>query len=126
VRLIRILAFGAVALALASVSAQSETGLLAGQVKDPSGAVLDHVQIAVQHLKRIAGDPHDRFQLKSDQIVSTDYDGRFNISLQPGDYIVLFVWQSFEPDVRRVRIEGGKKSTVRVQLKWSPLDKFVE
>jgi hypothetical protein len=92
---------------IASFGMASGTGTLAGVVHDPAGAAMKNEVVI---LACWGSDPRERH-------LYTDAKGAFSIALSPGSCDVFFSHGLFEPVVKTVKIEAGKKLFLKVDLK---------
>jgi hypothetical protein len=88
------------------VSTQVQVGMLSGIVKDPKGAVVPNVQIAVRN--EATGEMRR---------ATTDGEGRFKVDgLGPARYLVSISRDGFKAIERNIVIESGKTATLEVRL----------
>ena len=94
----------------------SDTGILAGSVRDPAGATVQGEAVLLVC--------HGSGQ--SERHLSTDGKGQFSIELAAGSCDVFFSHNLFDPVAKSVQIKSGKKSTLNLQLRFRKGLKFVE
>src|SRR5262245_16447309 len=111
--------FGMVALAFFALvpsvlsGQQTTAGVIAGQVRDETGAVLPGVTVEVASPALI----------EQARTVTTGDDGQYRIvDLRPGEYSVTFTLEGFGKYVRgSVQLTSGFTATVNVELKVGDL-----
>jgi carboxypeptidase family protein/TonB-dependent receptor-like protein len=95
-----------VCLAPSPISAQTETGAIAGTVTDPSGAIVPGAKVTVTSVGK-----------QNTRTATADGRGNFVISnLQPGTYDVTVEQSGFSNFTRRVDVTVGSRNTVDAQL----------
>jgi hypothetical protein len=115
----------AVALISASVAHGADaTGTFRGVVRDPDGAIVADATILIQHWQLKDGSLSHPLPLR-EPLVYTDSQGRFSVQLPPGIYDVFISFPIFSPIAKQVRIEAGRKTKVKCDLRASPFAKYI-
>src|SRR5437899_977339 len=104
-------------LALLPAAARAQTGILAGVVKDATGAVLPGVTVE-------AASPA---LIERVRTVVTDGEGQFKIvDLRPGTYVVTFTLPGFSTVKRDgVELSAGVTATVNVEMRVGAVEETI-
>ncbi len=99
-------------------------GVLHGVVHDPDGAVVAGAAILIQHWELKDGDLTHAV-LRMEPALYTDAKGEFSVKLPPGVYDVFVSFAVFAPSVRELRIEAGKETAIKCDLRPSRFTKYI-
>src|SRR5579859_22177 len=98
-----------------SAAAQSQTAVISGVVTDPLGPVIADANVTVESLG--SGTPAVRGV--------SGADGRFSLSVLPGNYRVTIARDSFASAVQEVSVAAGQTRDLQVRLALEPLSSKV-